>query len=55
MLYPRAETFWVLRDKEMKAYGEHRTLQLVLEAWDRLEQSLPVRGGGGAVMFNDCK
>lgn len=31
-----SETFRVLRDKEMKTYGEYRTMRLVLEAWDRL-------------------
>ena len=30
------ETFRVLREKEMKAYGEYRTRRLVLEAWERL-------------------
>lgn len=34
--YP-SETFRVLKDKEMKLYGEYRTRRLVLEAWDRLE------------------
>ncbi len=32
--YP-SETFRVLKDGEMKAYGEYRTGRLVLEAWDR--------------------
>lgn len=31
------ETFRVLKEKEIKAYGEFRTRRLVLEAWDRLE------------------
>lgn len=31
------ETFRVLKEKEIKAYGEYRTMRLVLEAWDRLE------------------
>jgi len=31
------ETFRVLKEKEIKAYGEYRTRRLVLEAWDRLE------------------
>jgi hypothetical protein len=31
------ETFRVLKDKEIKQYGEYRTRRLVLEAWDRLE------------------
>ncbi|RIH87659.1 Eco57I restriction-modification methylase domain-containing protein [Calidithermus roseus] len=30
------ETFRVLKDKEIKAYGEYRTMRLVLEAWDRI-------------------
>ena len=32
------ETFRVLKEKEMKQYGEYRTRRLVLDAWDRLEQ-----------------
>ncbi|WP_160174132.1 Eco57I restriction-modification methylase domain-containing protein [Endozoicomonas montiporae] len=35
--YP-SETFRVLRNKEMKEFGEYRTQRLVLEAWDKLEQ-----------------
>jgi hypothetical protein len=35
--YP-SETFRVLKNKEIKAFGEYRTQRLVLEAWDRLEQ-----------------
>ena len=35
--YP-SETFRVLKNKELAAYGEYRTQRLVLEAWDRLEQ-----------------
>jgi hypothetical protein len=31
-----AETFRVLKNNEMKKYGEYRTRRLVLEAWDRL-------------------
>jgi hypothetical protein len=31
------ETFRVLKEKEIKLYGEFRTRRLVLEAWDRLE------------------
>lgn len=30
------ETFRVLKEKEIKAYGEYRTMRLVLEAWDRI-------------------
>ena len=28
------ETFRVLKEKEVKAFGEYRTSRLVLEAWD---------------------
>jgi hypothetical protein len=31
------ETFRVLKEKEMKAYGEFRTRRLVLEKWDGME------------------
>ena len=31
------ETFRVLKDNEIKEYGEYRTRRLVLEAWDRFE------------------
>ena len=30
------ETFRVLKEKEIKKYGEYRTRRLVLEAWGRL-------------------
>lgn len=30
------ETFRVLKEKEIKKYGEYRTRRLVLEAWERL-------------------
>ena len=33
------ETFRVLKEKEIKKYGEYRTRRLVLEAWDRMEKS----------------
>jgi type I restriction-modification system DNA methylase subunit len=33
------ETFRVLKEKEIKLYGEYRTRRLVLEAWERLQQS----------------
>ena len=33
------ETFRVLKEKEIKKYGEYRTRRLVLEAWDRMEHS----------------
>jgi len=29
-------TAHVLKEKEMKKYGEYRTQRLVLEAWDRM-------------------
>ena len=32
------ETFRVLKEKEVKQFGEYRTRRLVLEAWDRLAQ-----------------
>ncbi|WP_141610772.1 DNA methyltransferase [Litorilinea aerophila] len=32
------ETFRVLKDKELRAYGEYHTRRLVLEAWERLSQ-----------------
>lgn len=31
------ETFRVLKDKEIKKYGEYRTKRLVLEAWERMK------------------
>lgn len=34
--YP-SETFRVLKNREIKAFGEYRTQRLVLDAWDRLE------------------
>ena len=34
--YP-SETFRVLREKEIRQYGEYRTRRLVLAAWDRME------------------
>jgi hypothetical protein len=36
--YP-SETFRVLKSNEMKNYGEYRTQRLVLEAWDRIQQT----------------
>ena len=36
--YP-SETFRVLKDKEMRQFGEYRTRRLVLEAWDRQGQA----------------
>jgi hypothetical protein len=31
------ETARVLKEKEVKQFGEYRTRRLVLEAWDRME------------------
>ncbi|WP_134502955.1 Eco57I restriction-modification methylase domain-containing protein [Pseudomonas aeruginosa] len=39
--YP-SETFRVLKNKELKEFGEYRTQRLVLEAWDALEEQPPV-------------
>ena len=36
--YP-SETFRVLKDKEVRQFGEYRTRRLVLAAWDRMEAS----------------
>lgn len=36
--YP-SETFRVLKNNEMRKYGEYRTRRLVLEAWNRLAQA----------------
>jgi len=38
--YP-SETLRVLRNKEMKEYGEYRTRRLVLEAWDAFSDPHP--------------
>jgi len=34
--YP-SETFRVLKNKEIREFGEYRTQRLMLEAWDKLE------------------
>ena len=34
-----SETFRVLKEKELRQYGEYRTRRLVLEAWERLSAS----------------
>jgi hypothetical protein len=36
--YP-SETFRVLKENEIRAYGEYRTRRLVLEAWDRFAEN----------------
>ena len=38
--YP-SETFRVLKEGEIRAYGEYRTRRLVLEAWDELHRLGP--------------
>ena len=35
--YP-SQTFPGLKRRELKEFGEYRTMRLVLEAWDRQEQ-----------------
>lgn len=50
--YP-SETFRVLKEKEIRQYGEYRTRRLVVEAWDRMEQdgtftALGMAGTGSA-------
>ncbi|MCX7721624.1 MAG: hypothetical protein N2379_01000, partial [Verrucomicrobiae bacterium] len=35
-----SETFRVLKEKELRAFGEYRTRRLVLEAWQKLEQGI---------------
>ncbi|MDO9074116.1 MAG: N-6 DNA methylase [Rubrivivax sp.] len=39
--YP-SETFRVLKEGEIRAFGEYRTRRLVLEAWDQQSSMLPV-------------
>ena len=36
-----SKTFRVLKDKEMRLYGEYRTRRLVLDAWQRLDAQAP--------------
>ncbi len=43
------ETFRVLKDKEMRQYGEYRTRRLVLEAWDQLFGSQTARRDEGII------
>lgn len=35
--YP-SETFRVLKNNELRLFGEYRTRRLLLEAWDKLER-----------------
>ena len=44
--YP-SETFRVLKESEIRSFGEYRTRRLVLEAWDQ-QSTLPVQGTSGA-------
>ena len=41
------ETFRVLKQRELKQYGEYRTSRLVLAAWERLEGPDPHAPGIG--------
>ena len=54
--YP-SETFRVLKNSELRAFGEYRTQRLVLAAWDALEaeaaQSPTGRQYGNTSPFND--
>ncbi|MCS6810076.1 MAG: N-6 DNA methylase [Tepidimonas sp.] len=45
--YP-SETFRVLKEGEIRAYGEYRTRRLVLEAWDRQCATAPHTTGSAA-------
>jgi hypothetical protein len=47
--YP-SETFRVLKEKEIRQYGEYRTQRLVLAAWDRMEADGTFRQLGLASM-----
>ncbi|RWJ21154.1 MAG: restriction endonuclease [Mesorhizobium sp.] len=43
--YP-SETFRVLKEKEIRQYGEYRTRRLVLAAWDRMEAGCEFKAMG---------
>jgi hypothetical protein len=45
------ETFRVLKEREIKEYGEYRTRRLVLAAWDRLQEAptTPVAEAGADI------
>jgi hypothetical protein len=45
--YP-SETFRVLKNNEMREFGEYRTQRLVLDAWDRLAAASPEQGMAAA-------
>jgi len=37
------EAFRVLKEKELRLYGEYRTRRLVLEAWEQVEKKESTR------------
>ena len=43
--YP-SETFRVLKEKEIRQFGEYRTRRLVLAAWDRMETGCEFKSMG---------
>ncbi|ADH65163.1 hypothetical protein Mesil_3351 (plasmid) [Allomeiothermus silvanus DSM 9946] len=45
------ETFRVLKDKDIRRYGEYRTRRLVLEAWERLLRENQVKNLGSDPAF----
>ncbi len=53
--YP-SETFRVLKERELRQFGEYRTRRLVLEAWDRMEadDTFIALGLGGALVAADA-
>jgi hypothetical protein len=34
------DTFWVVRDRDVKAHGEYRTKRLILEIYDELAEAI---------------
>jgi hypothetical protein len=34
------DTFWVVRDRDVKAHGEYRTKRLILEVYDELAEAI---------------
>lgn len=51
--YP-SETFRVLKNNEIKEFGEYRTRRLVLEAWDRLFENASSRPSTEAIVLRDA-
>ena len=49
------ETFRVLKEKEIRQFGEYRTRRLVLEAWDRLEANGELPAPAGMASLVDPK